>query len=425
MRRIGLTELSAALVLGAVLAGEPPTAAAQTGQQAGVAGAVLGKVSQISYQNPKSTVGRTVGSGDVIRLGDRIVTGPRGRLQILLLDQSTFTIGPNASMVIDSFVYDPKSGNGRMGATITRGVFRFVSGRISRTNPQGVNIKTPVATIGVRGTTVVGQVGGTIGGATGLAGRFALTGVGPLNNTQFGKSWLIVGGPAGLVGGTRLTRSGFMIDVSGAGRRSRALRLDQTWFRQVTALLVGRGIPPDGVTTQDRNRALVATGQGLAKGFRLSASVQEGILAKNRFIDPTNDIASSNPMMSGVYYYGEDFVDMTTTNPINTPGEGYAYTYMIDFGARNASGTLYFFNGGGLNGPLGSVQVNLTGNPVTDRTAIIRQIQALPGFANATIDVKFVLGPNGLNSVVTVTQQNGSTTTTSTGGASTPPFSQP
>ena len=420
MRRIERIGACVALVLAAAIA-HSPNARAQNGQQAGVAGAVLGKVSQISFQTPNAAVGRTVGSGDAIRLGDRIVTGPAGRLQILLLDQSTFTVGPNASMVIDSFVYDPKSGNGTMGATVTRGVFRFVSGRISRTNPRGVTIKTPVATIGVRGTTVVGQVGGL----PGLAGRFALTGVGPLNNTQFGKSWLIVAGPTGLAGGEKLTRSGFMVDVYGAGRRSGARRMDRTWFRQVGRILVGRGIPPDGVTTQDRNRALAATGQGLAKGIRLSNAISQTIAAKNQFVNPTNDVASANPILSGVYTYGEDFIDMTTTNPVGVPGEGYSFFYTINLGARTAGGQLDFVNGGGLNGPIGSVAIALTGNPVTDRTAIIRQIQSLPGFANATIDIKFVIGPNGLYSVVNVVQQNGGTTTTSTGSSTAPPGSQP
>ena len=396
-------------------------AAAQNGRQAGVAGAVLGTVSQISFQTPKATVGRKVGSGDQIRLGDRIVTGPRGRLQILLLDQSTFTVGPNASMVIDSFVYDPKSGNGNMGATVTRGVFRFVSGRISRTNPQGVTIKTPVATIGVRGTTVVGQVAGL----KGAAARFALTGVGALNNTQFGKSWLIIAGPNGLQGGVKLSRSGFMVDVFGANRRSGALRMNLAWFNRVTQQLVGRGIPPDGITTQDRNRALAATGQGLAKGIQLSNPVQQTLAFKNEVIDPTNDIASANPTLSGVYTYGADFINMTTVNPVNTPGEGYSFIYTLNLGARTASGQLEFFNSGGLNGPIGPVYIALTGNPVTDRTAIIRQIQALPGFANATIDVQFTIGPAGLQSIVTVTQQNGSTVTTSSGSGFSQPGSSP
>lgn len=425
MRGIGRLGMCAALVLTTTAAGSLQ-ATAQNGRQAGVAGAVLGKVSQISFRTPAATVGRDVASGDGIRLGDRIVTGPRGRLQILLLDQSTFTIGPNASMVIDNFVYDPASGNGTMGATVTRGVFRFVSGRISRTNPQGVTIKTPVATIGVRGTTVVGQVAGL----PGAAARFALTGVGPLNNTQFGKSWLIIGGPKrlpnGLLGGVKLTRSGFMVDVYGADRRSRAMRMDLAWFKRTTLRLVGRAIPPDGVTTQDRNRALAATGQGVAQGVRLSNAINQSIAFKNQVIDPTNDLASANPTLSGVYQYSTDFINMTTTNPVGfSYGEGYSFIYTIDLGARTASGQLDFDNGGGLNGPFGTVSIPLTGNPVTDRTAIIRQIQSLPGYANTTIDVKFVIGPNGLQSVVTVTQQNGGTTTTSTGSTTSPPGSSP
>ncbi len=135
-------------------------ARAKIGDKAGVAGAVRGTVNQASYSSTKPTIGRKVASGDPIYLGDRIKTGSKSGLQIMLLDQTTFTIGPDAEMAIDKFVYDPKSRSGNMSARILKGTFRFVSGTIERNNPAGVVIKTPVATIGVRGTTVIGHTNG-------------------------------------------------------------------------------------------------------------------------------------------------------------------------------------------------------------------------------------------------------------------------
>src|SRR6185295_10580180 len=83
---------------------------AQTGTKAGVAAAVRGPVQQVSFRTPSANVGRNVSGGDEIFLGDRIVTGPAGGLQIMLLDGTTFSVGPNSSLVIDEFVYNPADG---------------------------------------------------------------------------------------------------------------------------------------------------------------------------------------------------------------------------------------------------------------------------------------------------------------------------
>jgi len=74
----------------------------------------------------------------------------------MLLDQTTFTIGPDSFVRIDEFVYDPNTGAGKLTASIGKGVFRFVSGKIAAAHPQDMTVKLPVATIGVRGTMVYG-----------------------------------------------------------------------------------------------------------------------------------------------------------------------------------------------------------------------------------------------------------------------------
>lgn len=91
-----------------------------------------------------------------IALADLIQTGKNGRLQVLLLDHSTFTIGANAVLRIDRFVYDPARGR-TSGATVVRGAFRFMSGQSNRGNSAAIS--SPVATIGIRGTIIEGVVG--------------------------------------------------------------------------------------------------------------------------------------------------------------------------------------------------------------------------------------------------------------------------
>ncbi len=62
---------------------------------------------------------------------------------------SSLSIGRNSTVTIDRFVYDPASNAGEMTTTMTRGALRFVGGKVSHT--RGATIKTPAATIGVRG----------------------------------------------------------------------------------------------------------------------------------------------------------------------------------------------------------------------------------------------------------------------------------
>lgn len=96
---------------------------------------------------------------DQIKLDDEVTTKLDSALQILLLDQSTFTVGQNCKMIIDRFVYDPSTSSGKIGAQVTKGAFRFMSGNIGKNNPTNASVRTPTATIGIRGTFFEGIVG--------------------------------------------------------------------------------------------------------------------------------------------------------------------------------------------------------------------------------------------------------------------------
>jgi hypothetical protein len=183
---VPMTVLGAASVLS--LAGAP--AEAQTGTKAGVAGAVRGPVQQVSFRTPSATVGRNVASGDEIFLGDRIVTGPAGGLQIMLLDGTTFSVGPNSSMVIDEFVYNPATGAGKITASLARGTLRLISGRIGRQEQEAIRIKLPTATVGVRGS--ITAFWGSPNGFYAV-----LLGVGPNNEADRPPSFMIVYLPTG------------------------------------------------------------------------------------------------------------------------------------------------------------------------------------------------------------------------------------
>lgn len=88
--------------------------------------------------------------GDNVFYNERIETSKTGLVQVLLNDGSTFTVGANSDLVIDEFVYDPDSGAGQLVATLSKGVARFVGGKLSKKRG-GVTVNTPVGTIGIRG----------------------------------------------------------------------------------------------------------------------------------------------------------------------------------------------------------------------------------------------------------------------------------
>jgi hypothetical protein len=151
-RRRRFAGLAGALFLTAAL-----PAAAQDRDMAGVAAGVYGSVQVAALSE---TVGRSVDSGDEIFLGDRITSAPDSGLQLLLLDETVFTVGPNAELVVDEFVYDPATNAGRVSAQVLKGAFRFTTGLIGQEDPESVSIGTPIGTIGIRGTIVAGIVSG-------------------------------------------------------------------------------------------------------------------------------------------------------------------------------------------------------------------------------------------------------------------------
>ncbi|MFA5139694.1 MAG: FecR domain-containing protein, partial [Elusimicrobiota bacterium] len=163
--------LTAALVLG-------PAAQAQELVRIGAAAAVTGRVTAVDplEQKKGAPAGRILASGKTVYHLDKIVSDGQGRLQVMLLDQTVFTLGPNTEMTLDEFVYDPFTDTGKITANVTKGVFRFVTGKVARKDPENMKIKLPVGTIGIRGTIGGGYTDGKLGVA-------AFYGPGPGNDT--------------------------------------------------------------------------------------------------------------------------------------------------------------------------------------------------------------------------------------------------
>ena len=95
--------------------------------------------------------------GDFIYLDD-VITAGQTAVGIAFADETTMSVDPNSTMVIDDFVYDPENPTtGSMNANILEGNFSFVSGQIAKVGNDSMTVTTPVLTIGVRGTQVAGK----------------------------------------------------------------------------------------------------------------------------------------------------------------------------------------------------------------------------------------------------------------------------
>jgi hypothetical protein len=84
-----------------------------------------------------------------VQANELVTTQAKDRAHLVFLDGSSLTVGPNARVIIDRFVYDPASNTGDLTINASRGVFRLVGGRISKQKP--IVITTPASTIGIRG----------------------------------------------------------------------------------------------------------------------------------------------------------------------------------------------------------------------------------------------------------------------------------
>lgn len=122
--------------------------------------AAIGKVTEQlntppSIQRANQTLSGAKGTG--VEMNDSIKT-QQGKVGITFEDDTRVQVNENSKLVIDDFVYDPKSKAGKLGAKIALGTVRYASGQIAKNSPQNVSLNTPTATISVRGTDFTASV---------------------------------------------------------------------------------------------------------------------------------------------------------------------------------------------------------------------------------------------------------------------------
>ena len=193
-----------------------PALAAGDDIEVGVAAAV----NQDAESKPPRRPLRRLYLGDNLVFNEMVKTGPRGLTQILLADRSALTVGSNSTLVIDKFVYDPAADKGKMALSLAKGVVRFVGGALSKKRGQ-VTLKTPSATIGIRGAVVLVQVL-----PDGV--RFIMS---------FGRE-VLVNGPDGTR--QRITAPGYAVFVPFGGSPQQPEPVTQDEISMIQARLAGR-----------------------------------------------------------------------------------------------------------------------------------------------------------------------------------------
>ena len=153
---VGLVITASSFIPGPAGAQTVPAVQAGTAKPIGKVVTVVGSVmiehvNAVVVQANVASQGEQTKVGDTVYLGDVVQTGADGKISITFTDDTAFNLSSNARMALNDFVYDP---NGKSNSTLfslTKGTFTFVAGKVAKTGD--MKIDTPVATMGIRGTT--------------------------------------------------------------------------------------------------------------------------------------------------------------------------------------------------------------------------------------------------------------------------------
>jgi hypothetical protein len=388
------------VALGLLVGLAPLPALAALGDAAGVTGAVQGEA---RLESPaRQTTLEQLASGEDVVMGDAVSTRTQSRLQIMLLDQTAITMGENASLVIDEFVYDPDNAGSALSASVAQGAFRLVTGGVARNNPEGTKVKLPSAVLTIRGTTTEGNCD-----STGCI--VVLSGTGDQNSAGKKPSQILIESDKG---SKVLKRTGFFVLISPDGTITEPERLDEEAASRLAGLfdpLVG---PGEGGYLGGK-QLVDASGQPTADATPFVEDIDdlygESIPLQDVGFESTSNLPSGQLDFSG------------TGIDINGPGAGGAYNflYSLDLGSREFSGLVTFTAGGTAFGTVnGSFQ--LQHNPFNDGfTNIVETGQVITTPNNDVISVGYTFGPDQIDTsvVYTVTPTAGGPVTLTGSGA--------
>ena len=119
----------------------------------GVASAVNKNTTDLTLAEER----RLIQAGYKIIQNHTLETDAIGRAALLLIDGTSFSIGPNSSVTLDKFIYNPETAEGSLEVS-SRGLLRLVGGKVTKKRP--ALIRTNSATVGIRGGITIVQTQG-------------------------------------------------------------------------------------------------------------------------------------------------------------------------------------------------------------------------------------------------------------------------
>lgn len=342
-----------------------PSFAAAAPLNIGVASAVRGAVKATA----PGAAGRVVETGKPMYSRDRVSTGPEGKLQILLLDETSFTVGANSELELDEFVFDPATNAGKVSAKIVKGAFRFVTGKVARRDPASMQVTTPVGTIGIRGTMTAGLVGN--GEAT-----FVLLGPGPENNADEKSGGITVKNDKG---STEVDQDGWGVTVKAGEAPSPAFELSPG---QLEGILNSVGSAPKGdskdeTAAEGGDSSGQRTAEGKSNAFAAFAALdasqgETSQFAAQQFGAPQASTWAdviAIPGGTGKYSGSGSYYNCTGGTCTGSALGTTTFTLLIDFGAKTLGGGSNNISAGGFTGSISQLSyASKTGDAVSSLT---------------------------------------------------------
>lgn len=120
--------------------------------------ASIGKITALRGEADITRGNEHIGAsvGTKLEEGDTILTAAKSKLQILFNDKTVISLGQKSSFKIDEYLFDKNKPVAKF--SVGSGFFKSITGKIGKIAPKQFKIKTANATIGVRGTTIIGEV---------------------------------------------------------------------------------------------------------------------------------------------------------------------------------------------------------------------------------------------------------------------------
>jgi hypothetical protein len=161
MRAHAIALLVAGLTAAASFVVQSDSARAQTpatGFESKAIGKIVSASGSVTVEHTSAVVVQAVAAatgqgkvGDFVYQGDVVQTGADSAVGIAFTDGTAFNLASNARIALNEFVYDPKGKSNSTLFSLSKGTFTFVAGKVAKTG--NMKIDTPVATMGIRGTT--------------------------------------------------------------------------------------------------------------------------------------------------------------------------------------------------------------------------------------------------------------------------------